>query len=121
MHTIIKTPNAPTAVGPYSQAIQAGNMLFVSGQIPIDPATGDVITSSIEDQAHRVMKNVKGLLESAGYSLEHIVKTSLYLTDLADFKAVNDIYASYFTKEYYPCRETIEVKGLALGVNIEIT
>ena len=116
---IISTENAPQAIGPYSQAVKAGNLIFISGQIPLNPKTGDLVTESIEDQARQVLDNVKSICESAGQSLDDIVKISIFLTDLNNFAVVNDVMKEYFS-EPYPARATVEVSGLPLGVNVEI-
>jgi len=120
MKKAIQIPNAPAPVGPYSQAILAGGMLFVSGQIPLNPATGELEMESIEVATHRVMKNIVALLEAAELSIEHVVKTSIFLKDLNDFQAVNAIYAAYFPG-IPPARETVQVARLPLDVNIEIS
>ena len=117
---IIKTNLAPAAIGPYSQAVKAGNLLFVSGQIPLDYETGNVVTGSIELETHRVMKNVSAILEAAGCSFNNIVKTTIFLKSMDDFAKVNEVYASYFTADY-PARETVEVSKLPKGVNVEIS
>ena len=116
---IISTKNAPQAIGPYSQAVKAGNLMFISGQIPLDPETGDLASQSIEDQAKQVLENVKSICEAAGCSLDDIVKISIFLTDLSNFAVVNDVMKEYFS-EPYPARATVEVSGLPLGVNVEI-
>ena len=116
---IISTKNAPQAIGPYSQAVKAGNLMFISGQIPLDPKTGDLVSQSIEDQAKQVLENVKSICEAAGCSLDDIVKISIFLTDLSNFAIVNDMMKEYFS-EPYPARATVEVSGLPLGVNVEI-
>ena len=116
---IISTENAPQAIGPYSQAVKAGNLIFISGQIPLNPKTGDLVTKSIEDQARQVLDNVKSICEAAGQSLDDIVKISIFLTDLSNFAVVNDVMKEYFS-EPYPARATVEVSGLPLGVNVEI-
>jgi 2-iminobutanoate/2-iminopropanoate deaminase len=120
MKKAIQIPNAPAPVGPYSQAILAGGMLFVSGQIPLNPSTGQLEINNIEEATHRVMKNIEALLSEAGLSFENVVKTSIFLKDLSDFQAVNGIYASYF-QGVPPARETVEVARLPLDVNIEIS
>jgi len=120
MKKAIQIPNAPAPVGPYSQAILAGGMLFVSGQIPLNPSTGQLEINNIEEATHRVMKNIEALLSEAGLSFENVVKTSIFLQDLSDFQAVNGIYASYF-QGVPPARETVEVARLPLDVNIEIS
>lgn len=115
----ISTEKAPKAIGPYSQAVQAGPFLFISGQIPIDPKTGDLVLENIESQTRRVMENLKGILEAAGGSLESIVKTTIYLTDLGHFGSVNKVYGSYFGSSL-PARATVEVSNLPKGVGVEI-
>ena len=117
---IIYTNQAPEPIGPYSQAVKAGNLLFVSGQIPIDPATGNVVTGSIKDEAIQVMKNLAAVLEVSGTHFNAIVKTTIFLSDMALFAEVNEVYGSYFTGNY-PARETVAVKGLPKGVNVEIS
>ncbi len=117
---IIKTNQAPAAIGPYSQAVKAGNLLFVSGQIPLDHETGNVVTGGIELETHRVMKNISAILEAAGCSFGNIVKTTIFLKSMDDFAKVNEVYASYFTADY-PARETVEVSKLPKGVNVEIS
>ena len=116
---IISTKNAPQAIGPYSQAVKAGNLMFISGQIPLDPKTGDLVSQSIEDQAKQVLENVKSICEAAGCSLDDIIKISSFLTDLSNFAVVNDMMKEYFS-EPYPARATVEVSGLPLEVNVEI-
>lgn len=120
MKKAIQIPNAPAPVGPYSQAILAGGMLFVSGQIPLNPGTGQLEMSTIEQATHRVMKNIEALLSEAGLNFENVVKTSIFLKDLNDFQAVNAVYASYF-QGLPPARETVEVARLPLDVTIEIS
>lgn len=118
--TVISTTEAPSAIGPYSQAIKAGNMLFVSGQIPIDPATGQLISSTIEAETHRVMQNIGAILQAAGLGYEHIVKTGIFLKSMNDFAAVNEVYASYFTSDF-PARETVEVARLPKDARVEVS
>jgi 2-iminobutanoate/2-iminopropanoate deaminase len=120
MKKAIQIPNAPAPVGPYSQAILAGGMLFVSGQIPLNPETCELEMDTIEVATHRVMKNIVALLEAAGLNIEQVVKTSIFLKDLNDFQTVNAIYASYFPG-IPPARETVQVARLPLDVNIEIS
>ena len=115
----ISSKKAPAAIGPYSQAVKAGNLMFISGQIPLDPESGDLVSQSIEDQAKQVLENVKSICEAAGCSLDDIVKISIFLTDLSNFAVVNDMMKEYFS-EPYPARATVEVSGLPLGVNVEI-
>jgi 2-iminobutanoate/2-iminopropanoate deaminase len=117
---IINTENAPAPIGPYNQAIKAGNMIFVSGQVAINPATGNVENVTLDAETHLVMKNLAAVLSAAGAGFEHIVKTTIFLTDMSLFAAVNEIYGSYFTGDY-PARETVAVKGLPKNVNVEIS
>ena len=116
---IIFTEKAPKAIGPYSQAVKAGGFLFVSGQIPINPETGDLMISSIEEQANQVILNLKSICEAAGSGLEDIVKLTIYLTDLGNFAKVNEAMLEYFL-EPYPARATVEISALPLGVNVEM-
>jgi 2-iminobutanoate/2-iminopropanoate deaminase len=120
MKQIIYTNTAPEPIGPYSQGVQAGNMLFLSGQIAIDPATDELIEGSVSDEAIRVMENIKALLSSAGYSFSEIVKTTIFLTDMKYFAEVNQVYGSYFTGDF-PARETVAAAGLPKNVNVEIS
>lgn len=117
---IIETQHAPAPIGPYNQAIKAGNTLYVSGQIPIDPSTGELVSDSLENEAHQVLKNVGAVLEAAGYGFGDVVKTSIFLRNMDDFAAVNQVYGSYFT-ESEPARETVAVAGLPKNVNVEIS
>lgn len=116
---IIETDGAPRAVGPYSQAVRSGEWLFLSGQVPLDPGSGELSSGSIEEQTRRVMENVKAVLEAAGASFANVVKTTIYLTDLADFARVNGVYGTYFD-EPPPARSTVQVAGLPLGARVEI-
>lgn len=115
----IQTEKAPAAIGPYSQAIKTGNLIFCSGQIPINPATGNIIDGGIEEQAHQALKNVCNLLEAAGSSINNVVKTTVFLADMNDFVTVNGIYAQYFT-EPFPARSAVAVKTLPKNVLIEV-
>jgi endoribonuclease L-PSP, putative len=117
---IITTNGAPAPIGPYSQAVQAGNLLFISGQVPIDPATGNVEAKNVAGEAEQVMKNLQAVLNEAGYDFSHVVKTTIFLTDMSLFATVNDVYATYFTGNF-PARETVAVKGLPRNVNVEIS
>ncbi len=119
--TIIKTSSAPAPIGPYNQAVKAGNLLFVSGQIALDPATGSIVNNNIEEETTQVMKNLEAILTEAGAGFEHIVKTSIFLSDMNLFAAVNEIYGSFFSGSDYPARETVAVKGLPKNVNVEIS
>jgi 2-iminobutanoate/2-iminopropanoate deaminase len=116
----IQIPNAPVPVGPYSQAVLMNGMYFVSGQIPLNPENGQLEIATIEEATHRVLKNIERLLEAAEMTLENVVKCSIFLKDLNDFAAVNEIYASYF-KGTPPARETVQVARLPLDVTIEIS
>ncbi len=119
MKDIISTPHAPAAIGPYSQAVKAGHFLFVSGQLPIDPETGKLVDGDIGKQTEQVMNNLRAICESAGASLANVVKTTLFLRDLGQFKTVNEAYGRYFTKNP-PARATVEVSALPLGAALEI-
>ena len=116
---VIWTEKAPKAIGPYSQAIQAGNLLFISGQIPIDPATGELVRGEIEQQTARVLDNIKGILESQGLGTEDVVKVIIFLKDMGNFNQVNEVYATYFPS-LPPARSTVEVARLPRDVEIEI-
>ena len=120
MKKIIYTANAPAPIGPYSQAVLVNGFLYISGQVPIDPATGDLVQASIQEETTQVMANLKALLVEAGYGFEHIVKTTIFLSDMSLFAEVNDIYGAYFSSDF-PARETVAVKGLPKGVNVEIS
>ena len=119
MKEIISTDKAPAAIGPYSQAVKVGNLLFTSGMIPIDPATNTLVEGGIEVQAERALQNVKNLLEASGSSLDKVVKTVVFIKDMNDFAKVNEIYAKYFT-ENYPARSCVEVARLPKDVLIEM-
>lgn len=116
----IQTDKAPAPIGPYSQAVRAGKMLFVSGQIAIDPATGNIIQDSIEAETDRVMLNLAAILNEAGSSFDRIVKTTIFLSDMSLFTQVNEVYGKYFSADF-PARETVAVKGLPKNVNVEIS
>jgi 2-iminobutanoate/2-iminopropanoate deaminase len=117
---IIHTPNAPAPIGPYSQAVQAGPLLFISGQIPINPQTGNIDAKDIAGEAHQVMHNLKAILSAAGADFGHVVKTTILLSDMSLFASVNEIYGQYFIGDF-PARETYAVKTLPKNVNIEIS
>ena len=117
---IINTPGAPAPIGPYSQAVKAGSMLFISGQIAIDPATGTIRNENIKGETQQVMNNLKAILDQAGATFGHVVKTTIFLSEMALFSEVNEVYGSYF-KEDFPARETVAVKGLPRNVNVEIS
>ena len=119
MKRVIATTEAPAAVGPYSQAIAVGNLLFCAGQIPLDPATGDLVGTDVTAQAERVCQNIAGVLKANGMTFANVVKTTVFLTDLAQFAAMNAVYAKYFT-EPFPARSTIQVAGLPRGAQVEI-
>jgi 2-iminobutanoate/2-iminopropanoate deaminase len=116
---IISTDNAPKAIGPYSQGVKAGGMVFFSGQIPLDPLTGEMVGEDLAEQTHRVMENIAAMLAAAGLDFSDVVKTTIYLTDIAGFATVNDVYGSRFP-ESPPARSTVEVKGLPRGAGVEI-
>ena len=118
MRNIIQTPNAPAAIGPYSQAIVCGTLVFTSGQIPLDPATGTVVGETIREQAEQVMKNLTAVLEAAGTSPQSAVKTTCFLADMADFAVFNEVYATCFTTN--PARSCVAVKSLPKGVLVEV-
>lgn len=117
---IVETSNAPAPIGPYSQAVKANGMLFISGQIAIVPATGEVDISNIYNETHQVMNNLKSILAEAGLGFENVVKTTILLSSMDLFNRVNEVYASYFTNNF-PARETFAVKGLPKNVNVEIS
>lgn len=117
---IINTPNAPAPIGPYNQAVQAGNWLFISGQVALIPATGELVTTGVKDEAKQVMENLKAILTEANITFDNIVKTTIFLSDMSLFADVNEVYGSYFTSDY-PARETVAVKGLPRNVNVEIS
>lgn len=118
--SIIYSDKAPNPIGPYSQAVRAGNMLFVSGQIAIQPATGGMVTDSIEAETSQVMKNLEEILKAAGMNFSHVVKCTIFLKDMNNFPAVNTVYGNYFTQQP-PARETVEVSRLPKDVNVEIS
>ena len=117
----INTPNAPQAIGPYSQAISFDKILFISGQIPADPQTGQIVSGGVAEETHQVMKNLKAILEEAGSQFSNAVKTTIFLKNMDDFAVVNEIYASYFEEGNYPARETVQVAKLPKDVNVEIS
>ena len=117
---IINTAKAPAPIGPYSQAVLAGNTLYISGQIAIEPSTGSIVTDSIQNETHRVMQNMEAILKEAGYGFENIVKTSIFVKDLGNFAAINEVYGTY-VGESKPARETVEVSRLPKDVNVEIS
>ncbi len=117
---IIKTDKAPAPIGPYNQAVISGDFIFVSGQIAIVPATNELLSGTIKEEAHQVMQNLKAILDEAKITFEHVVKTTIFLSDMSLFAEVNEVYGSYFSGDY-PARETVAVKGLPKGVHIEIS
>ena len=119
MRQVISTPSAPKAIGPYSQAIRAAGFLFLSGQVPLDPATGQMIEGDIGKQTERVLENLKGVVEAAGSSLDRVVKTTVYLKDIGDFAAMNEVYGRYFSTNP-PARATVEVARLPKDARVEI-
>ena len=119
MKKIISTPDAPAAIGPYSQAVRVGSTIYCAGQIPLDPKTGQIVSGGIDVQSRRVLDNIAAILRAEGLSFEDVVKTTIYLIDLTDFQAVNEIYASYF-KQAPPARSTVQVAALPKGARIEI-
>ena len=119
MKKVISTSTAPAAIGPYSQAIQVGNLVFASGQIPIDPATGSFVEGDVKEQARQSLTNVKAILEEAGLTLDNVVKTTVFLADMNDFADVNAVYAEFFA-EPYPARSAVAVKTLPKGALVEI-
>ena len=120
MKKIIHTTNAPAPIGPYSQGVVANGFLFASGQIAINPENNELNNSTLEEETHQVMRNIKAMLVEAEYEFEHIIKTTIFLSDMSLFAEVNEIYGSYF-KSDFPARETVAVKGLPKGVNVEIS
>lgn len=120
MRKIVSTNNAPAAIGPYSQANIFGNMIFASGQIPLEPATGEIVGTTIEEQTHQVLKNVRALMEAAGSSMEKVLKTTVFIKNMDDFAKMNAVYAEYFTEGSYPSRSAVEVARLPKDVLVEI-
>lgn len=118
--TIINTPHAPAPIGPYNQAILKGDELFISGQICLDPATGELNNSDIASEARQVMLNLQAILEAAGMNFSHVIKTTIFLTDMHQFAQVNEVYGSFFTGDF-PARETVQVSALPKFVNVEIS
>lgn len=117
---IIQTDQAPAPIGPYSQAVRAGNMLFISGQVALKPGTGELVTDNIADETNQVMNNIKAILDEAGFDFGDIVKTTIFLSDMGLFGAVNEGYGKYFTTDF-PARETVAVKTLPKNANVEIS
>ena len=121
MKKIIFTENAPAPIGPYNQAVLTGNTLYTSGQIAIDPKTGELVTANIEAETQQVMQNMKAVLEAAGMTFENVVKTSIFIMNMGDFGTINTVYGSYFNEKTAPARETVQVACLPKNVNIEIS
>lgn len=121
MKRIIHTDDAPAPIGPYNQAVLTGNMLFISGQIAIDPENGELRLGSITDETEQVMENLKAILTKANATFENVVKTSIFISDMNNFKSINEVYGRYFKSETAPARETVEVAKLPKSVNVEIS
>ncbi|MBQ4915673.1 RidA family protein [Maribacter sp. MMG018] len=121
MKKVINTVNAPAPIGPYNQAILSGNTLYISGQIPIDPKSGELISGDIKKETRQSMENLKAILEEADMTFENVVKSSIFLSDMNQFSQVNEVYSSYFNEETAPARETVEVANLPKFVNVEIS
>jgi len=119
--TIIQTPNAPAPIGPYNQAILVGNTLYTSGQIAINPKTSELELNSIEEETELVMQNLKAVLAAADMTFEHVIKSSIFISDMENFGMINKVYGSYFNDETAPARETVEVANLPKYVNVEIS
>src|SRR5262245_20177226 len=119
-NTIVNSPNAPAAIGPYSHAVMAGNTLYISGQIALDPQSGNLISDTIENETHQVMKNMKAILETAGMGLTDVAKCTIFVKDMNNFAKINETYGSYFAQNP-PARETVEVSRLPKDVNVEIS
>ncbi|ALM06763.1 dfrA [Sediminicola sp. YIK13] len=121
MKKVITTTNAPAPIGPYNQAILTGNTLYISGQIPMDPATGKLIEGDIKKETAQSMENLKAILTEAGMTFENVVKSSIFVKDMHQFAAINEVYGAYFSSETAPARETVEVSNLPKFVNVEIS
>jgi len=117
---IINTKNAPAPIGPYNQAIFSGNLLFVSGQIALNPDNNQLVLDDIKTETHQVMKNLKGILSEAGMDFDNVLKTTIFIMNMNDFAQINEVYGSYFSGDY-PARETVQVAALPKGVNVEIS
>ena len=120
MKKIIATEKAPAAIGPYSQAIDCGTFLITSGQVPIDPATGEFVPGGVTEQARQSLRNIKAILAQAGLTMDHVVKTTVFLKNMSDFAAMNAVYAEFFTEGQYPARSAVEVAALPKGALVEI-
>lgn len=121
MKKIITTPNAPAPIGPYNQAVLSGNTLYTSGQIAINPATGELVLSDIMSETKQVMDNMKAVLEAANMTFDHVVKSSIFISNMDDFSLINEVYGSYFDDANAPARETVQVAKLPKNVNVEIS
>lgn len=121
MKKIIFTEKAPAPIGPYSQAVLSGNTLYASGQIAINPESGEIITDNINDETHQVMKNIAAILEAADMTFDNVVKATIFIMDMNNFGAINTVYGSYFSEETAPARETVQVACLPKNVNVEIS
>ena len=121
MKTIINTPKAPAPIGPYNQAVLIKDTLYISGQIPIDPATGSLVEGNIKEETRQSMENLKAILEEAGMTFENVMKTSIFIKDMHQFAEINEVYGSYFDAATAPARETVEVANLPKFVNVEIS
>ena len=121
MKKIIQTNDAPSPIGPYNQAVQVGNILYTSGQVALNPATGNLEMESIETETEQVMKNLNAILTAANTSFANVVKTTIFITDMANFARINAVYGKFFDEATAPARETVQVAGLPRGVNIEIS
>lgn len=121
MKTIINTPNAPAPIGPYNQAVLSGNTLYTSGQIAIDVSSGELVLDSITAETKQVMENLKAVLKAADMNFEHVIKTSIFISNMHNFSQINEVYAHYFNADTAPARETVEVANLPKFVNVEIS
>lgn len=121
MKKIIKTSDAPAPIGPYNQAVLSGNMLYISGQIAINPETNELVTRTIVDETKQVMENLNAILKEAGMNFENVIKTSIFISDMNNFAQINEVYGEYFNQETAPARETVEVANLPKFVNVEIS
>ncbi|MDF0708310.1 RidA family protein [Flagellimonas okinawensis] len=121
MKKIINTPKAPAPIGPYNQAVLIKDTLYISGQIPIDPATGNLVEGDIQQETRQSMENLKAILEEAGMTFEHVIKSSIFIKDMHQFAQINEVYGTYFDAETAPARETVEVANLPKFVNVEIS
>ena len=120
MKSILRTSQAPAAIGPYNQAVITGNRLYTAGQIPLDPATGQLVEGDFKDRVRRVMHNLEAILQAGGTHFENVVKTTIFVTDLGQFAELNEVYAEFFEAETAPARSTVEVAALPLGTDVEI-